>query len=173
MLNPAQLRQDYPGFASEARYSNVLVSYWLNVAGLLIPQSRWGCSAYPSPTPWPCSPINSSLLQLYDVGVELFAAHNLALEAVNVKEASNGIPPGGKIGPLSSKSVDKVSLSYDTGSGVELNAGHWNTTNYGTRFIRLARELGAGPLQLGTPGVGPPFSGPAWAGPPPFPGWFG
>jgi len=52
-----------------------------------------------------------------------------------------------------------------------LNAGHWNLTVYGTRFIRFAKMFGAGPIQIGI-GYNPsPFGGPAWPGPDCNPGF--
>lgn len=146
-IDAAQFRIDYPEFADTTLYPDSGVNYWLTTAALLLPAARW--------------------LTVLDLGTELFTAHNLVLERKAQAEAVNGIPPGVTTGPVSSKSVDKVSVSYDTGSAVVLDAGHWNNTVYGTRFIQLARMFGAGPVQVGvTPGCEPPFNGPPWFGPP-------
>lgn len=143
-LTIPQFRADYPEFASSSVYPNAQLQYWLTLAPLLMNSDRWG--------------------NLMDLGTAMFMAHHITLEARNQAAAKNGGIPGQSNGPISSKSVDKVSVSYDTGSSIEADAGHWNLTNYGTRFIRLLRMLGAGPIQLGI-GVVPAYSGAAWPGP--------
>ena len=73
---------------------------------------------------------------------------------------------------MSAKSVDKVSVSYDTQASVSPDAGHWNLTIYGQRMWTLIQMFGAGPVQFGASTVGPWivwFAGiPVW-----WPGWFG
>jgi hypothetical protein len=54
--------------------------------------------------------------------------------------------------------VDKVSVSFATGESTEKDAGHWNTTIYGTRFIRMAKLMGSGPMQIGIGCWVPPFN---------------
>jgi hypothetical protein len=138
-----QFRADYPEFSSSSQYPNSAITYWLNLAYLLLNPSRWG--------------------SVLDTGAELFVAHNVAIEARAQAEAANGGIPGGQVGPINSKSVDKVSISYDTSTGIQEGAGHWNLTVYGTRLIKLARMFGAGPIQVG---IGyDPYGGGAWAGP--------
>src|SRR5512135_1115056 len=109
----AQFRADFPEFASSATYPNSQIQFWFNLAYNLLNASRWGNSL--------------------DFGAELFVAHNLALEAKAQSEVAGGGIPGGQTGPISSKSIGPASVSYDTGVGSELNAGHWNLTTYGAR----------------------------------------
>jgi hypothetical protein len=73
-------------------------------------------------------------------------------------------------GVINSKSVDKVSIGYDTAGGIEAGAGHWNLTIYGTRLIKLIKMVGAGPVQVGI-GCTPMYSGSAWSGPDCMPGF--
>lgn len=143
-LTPAQLRTDFPEFASTVVYPTSQVTFWITLAYKLLNAQRWG--------------------NVLDQGVELFVAHNLAIEARAQADAAKGGIPGQQVGPVSSKSVDKVSMGYDTGSGIEPGAGHWNLTIYGTRFVRLMRMFGAGPVQVGI-GAVPVGSGQAWPGP--------
>ena len=145
-----QLRADFPEFSSTTDYTNAAIQFWLDRAYEFLNVQRWG--------------------KHLDLGAELFTAHNIAIEARAVKDASHGGIPGSQVGPLNSKSIDKVSVSYDVGSGIELDAGHWNLTVYGTRFIRIARMMGAGPLQIGIGSV-PTGSGQAWPGPDTTPGF--
>lgn len=149
-LSVQQFRADHPEFGSSATYTTGTIEYWLNVAYLLLNASRWG--------------------NMLDVGAAMFVAHHVSIEARNQLEAANGGAPGQQSGPINSKSVDKVSIGYDTGAGIQPDAGHWNLTVYGTRFIRLVRMFGAGPIQVGI-GVGPSGSGAAWSGPLVTPGF--
>ena len=145
-----QFRSDYPEFQDTEAYPDSAVNYWLAFAYNFLNTRRWG--------------------QSIDLGAELMTAHNLTLEARAQAEALNGMPPGGQVGPLNSKSVDKVSAGYDTAAGTQEGGGHWNLTIYGTRFLRLARMFGAGPVQIGI-GITPPLTGDAWPGPDCEPGF--
>lgn len=140
----SSFRQHYTEFASGIVYPTTDIQYYLTLAGTVLNASRWA--------------------SLLDLGTELYIAHNIALEARARKEAANGAPPGGTVGPINNKSVDKVSVGYDTSAGTVEGAGHWNLTIYGTRFIKLARVAGAGPVQTSA-GCVPALSGGAWAGP--------
>ena len=151
MITAAQLRADYPEFNSSTTYPNSTISYYLNLAYIMLDPGRW-----------------STLL---DTGAELFVAHNLVLEARAQAESANGSLPGREVGVLSSKSVGGVSISYDTASGVEKDAGHWNLTIYGTRLKRLINVLGAGPIQVGIGADPNGLNGPAWSGPDVTPGF--
>jgi hypothetical protein len=116
-------RTDYPEFADTTKYPDSAVQYWLTVAMQMIPAQLWA--------------------GMYDTGIELFIAHNLVVE----QRAAAGGGSGG-MGIVSSKSVGRASVSYDTSLGLEQDAGVWNTTLYGTRMYRLIRMFGAGGLQL-------------------------
>lgn len=139
-----QFRADFPEFSSTTTFANSQVQFWLDIAYSMLNASRWG--------------------RQIDLGAELFTAHHITVEAKAQAEALAGSIPGQQTGPISSKSVDKVSISYDTGAGIEPGAGHWNLSVYGTRFVRLLSMFGAGPVQIGVGSV-PPLSGGAWPGP--------
>lgn len=127
-VTPASFRANYPEFVSNTAYPDTLITYWLTISALLLNQTRW--------------------MNLLDFGTELFVAHNLALERQAVKSAASGAVPGIQTGAINNKSVGPVSQGYDTSAGLELEAGHWNLTTYGTRFIRMARMVGSGGIQL-------------------------
>lgn len=148
----ASFRANFPAFADGTLYPNVVIDYWLALAVKMHDTMRWG--------------------NLLDNGIELFTAHNLFLERKAMAASENGSPPGEANGPVSGKSVDKVSVNYDAGMGGELNAGHWNYTTYGQRYIRLARMIGAGPVQVGVVITPDPLSSAnAWSGPYTGPGF--
>lgn len=143
-LTIAQFRADFPEFGGTDKFPNAQVQYWMTLSTLLMNVSRWG--------------------SLYFTGQELFIAHHCSIEAHAMEETKNGGIPGKMAGAISGKSVGGVSVSYDTGSTIEPNAGHWGLTIYGNRFVQLMRMVGAGPIQLGA-GFTPAFSGQAWPGP--------
>ena len=150
-ITVAQLRADYVEFANSNAYPDSAVSYWLNLAGLMILAPRW--STVPGP--------NSPYLSMQGVAIELFVAHNLTLERQSQLSAQlpaqDGLPgPAGvSTGPVASTSVGPVSVSYDTSSALDQKAGHWSLTTYGQRFARLAKQVGMGGMQVNTPGCSP------------------
>jgi hypothetical protein len=115
---------------------------------------------------------------LVDFATEMWVAHQIVLEKQAIATAAAGGDPGTKIGIISNKSVNGVSVGFDigavTGGNMQANAGYYNSTVYGIRFYRLMKLRGAGPIQLGI-GRPPPFlffnnfgylgSSNAWAGP--------
>jgi hypothetical protein len=144
MITTDQFRADFPEFSSTVTYPNSVLQFWLTFAYRMVNADRFASSL--------------------DVGAELFTAHFIVLEARSMLESASGGIPGQTVGVISNKSVDKVSIGYDTGAGTEAGAGHWNLTIYGTRFIWMCNMFGAGPLQFGQ-GFAPPESGLAWPGP--------
>jgi hypothetical protein len=127
-VTPAQLRSDFPEFNDTVRYPDSLVQTWLTVAASLVNASRW--------------------MELTNIGIELVTAHHLVLSVRDETAAAVGGAPGTMTGPTASKSVDKVSVSYDTASATIEGAGFWNMTSYGVRYISMARMFGAGGLQI-------------------------
>ncbi len=121
-------RVDFPEFADTTAYPNGGVQYWLTLAGLLLNAQRFGT--------------------VLDTATELFVAHNLVLERQAQKAAAAGGAPGINTGPVSSKTVGPVTQAYDTQAGIEEDAGHWNLTTFGTRFMSLVKMFGAGPIQV-------------------------
>lgn len=127
-MDATQFRTDFPEFASTSTYPDSTVNLWLGVAQTTLPTDRWGT--------------------LIDLGTELFIAHHLVIGARNVKASANGGAPGATSGALASKSVDKVTMSYDTANGTIEGGDFWNSTSYGIQFLRYARMMGAGGVQL-------------------------
>lgn len=141
-VSVGSFRSDLPEFADATRYPDPAVTFWLGWAAKLINLDRWG--------------------DVFDLGVEMFVAHNLVIERRNLDAEQRGGVPGGQSMVIASSSVDKVSVSYDAGAGLNPGDGHWNLTNYGTRFIFMLKQMGAGPLVIEG---GSCSSGGAWSGP--------
>lgn len=123
-----QFRTDFPEFADTTQYPDAVVNLWLSVGVLSLPVDRWDT--------------------LYNIGLELFTAHHLTIASKNTGAASAGGVPGSVQGPIASKSVDKVSVSYDAGAVSLTDGGFWNMTSYGIQFLQMARMIGAGGIQL-------------------------
>ncbi len=128
MLTPAQFRSQFPEFACTSTYQELQIEFWLGLAAVMLNADRWG--------------------DTLDYGTALFVAHHLATGQRDADMASAGGVPGTVNGPQTAKSVDKVSASYDSASVTLENAGFWNATSYGIRFLQLARWAGAGGIQL-------------------------
>jgi hypothetical protein len=133
-LTPSQFVIDFPEFANSTTFPPTSISFWIMAGSLLLNRQRFGSS--------------------YTLALELFVAHNVAIEALNVVGASGGGIPGLARGVVSSESGVDLSVSYDTGIASVADAGQWNLTNYGTRLKWLINMFGAGPIQ-----VGPGFCG--------------
>lgn len=127
-MTPDKFREDFPEFSDKTKYPDTTVDFWLTVSVSLVNPCRWGV--------------------LTDQGIELCTAHHLVLGERDEQAASVGGIPGQMTGPLSSKSVDKVSASYDTGAATIDDGGFWNLTTYGVRYLTLAKMMGAGGIQL-------------------------
>jgi hypothetical protein len=119
------------------------IQFWIDLGKKLINTCRWG--------------------DLAAYGLQLFVAHNLALE--NARCGGAASTPGMILGPITSAAVDKVSYSRDASAAMDPKNGHWNLTTYGLRYIYLVRMVGAGPLQIGVPPGGSNHAGGiAWPG---------
>ncbi|MEE3504839.1 DUF4054 domain-containing protein [Pseudomonas sp. 10C3] len=127
-MNSDQFRQDFPEFADPSKYSDTSVNLWLTLGGKTLDPDRW--------------------CDYLDLGLELFAAHNLSLAAGNQLASTVGGTPGQIKGPVTSKSVDKVSVGYDSGAAVLEGGGFFNLSTYGIQFLQIARMVGSGGIQL-------------------------
>src|SRR5215831_17482671 len=112
-LDPTTFRAMVPAFADVGSYPDATIQLWLDLAP--VDPCLWG--------------------QWYQLGQGLWAAHELAKFGPAGASAGN---PTGLGGPIASKSVGPVSVSYDTGIGAEEGAGQYNLTMYGRQFIHYA-----------------------------------
>ena len=137
-LSNSDFRSDLPEFSDTTQFPESALTYWMNLGLLMLNQSRWGVAGAGG----------TSARTEYDMGLEMFMAHNITLEAQAQNQVGVGGIPGPAQGPVTSKSAGDVSISYNTEAAIELEAGHWNNTVYGQRFIRMARMYGAGCIQV-------------------------
>ncbi|HBL0732913.1 TPA: DUF4054 domain-containing protein [Kluyvera ascorbata] len=125
----SKFRTDFPQFADTTKYPDAQVQFRLNLADVLMSESLYGATMFP-------------------YIVELYVAHYMALFAQDLRSAAAGGSGGNASGVQSSKSVDKVSVSYDNSMTLNPDAGFWNNTRYGAEFYQLATMFGAGGRQL-------------------------
>jgi hypothetical protein len=127
-VDKAQFRLDFPEFADVVKYPDGMLTTWSAIAEKLLIASRWA--------------------DLLTIGVMLYTAHQLVLARGNSNQSAAGGIPGSGTGLKSSKSVGGVSVSYDTSSVIEQDAGFYNLTTYGQQFYRLMMVVGMGGYQL-------------------------
>ena len=150
-MTAAGLRAQFPAFADSARYPDAQADFYIGLAGKLLSADRWGT--------------------VLDHGTALFAAHFLAIDRIASQGGTRGLPGTG-VGIVTGGSVDKVSYTRSVSEVMETDAGHWGMTTYGLQYLRLARMMGMGPVQVGTgclDGLGLSFYNGAWPGPIPGP----
>lgn len=149
-VTTASLRTSFPAFASATDYPDPQVQFWITWAGNLFDPGRWG--------------------SLLDLGVMLWVCHNLSLEFMAQQEAAVGNQPGVVRGTLASGSVDKASFGYNSNAVTLDGAGDLNLTIYGIRYLKMVKQVGAGPVYVAPDGCSDPTqslgngSG-AWPGP--------
>jgi hypothetical protein len=128
----ASFRQNFPEFTDPSIYDANLITTFIALGVVFQNQCRWDAA-------------------VIDYGTGLYVAHNMVLQAR--ADAAARVPggiPGTVQGVQSSKSVDKVSVGYDTAAVTLEDGAYWNSTTYGIRFLQLSRAYGSGGAQIGT-----------------------
>lgn len=116
----------FPEFTDTHSYATI--QFWADIADKRLNVDRWG--------------------DLLEHGTFLFVAHNITLSKQAQDAADRGSGVSQSTGLISSKSVGRVSVSYDTNAANLEDAGNYNLTRYGRDFLQLARIVGIGGLQL-------------------------
>lgn len=132
-LAAADFRTYFPEFAQSQDYPDALVSFWLTFAYSLLPVLSWGSQL--------------------DMGAALVTAHHLVIAQRQQIAAIAGAVPGAVTGPVTAKSVGNVNSSHDTGAVTWEGEAFWNQTTYGIQYWQIARMIGMGGIQVGTPGT--------------------
>ena len=138
-VTPVEFITNFPEFGNNAVYPLAQIQFWLNAAYQQVRAQVWQDQT--------------------DLGAQLFTAHYLVLAAQAAKAALTGGVPGQNTGAVNNRSVDKVSVGYDTANASVKDAGNWNLTTYGTRFKYFVNMFGAGGIQIGACGFGYPYPG--------------
>jgi len=124
----SDFRRDFPQFADTTKYPDPVIQFRLNLADTLIDGSAMG--------------------DMFPYMVELFVAHYMVLYAADSASEAVGGAGGASSGVVASKSVDKVSVSYDNSSTLNADAGFWNYSRYGAEFYQMLMLFGYGGVQL-------------------------
>jgi len=137
-VTPQSFRDQFEAFADPMEYSDAMISVYNTIAIALLNADVWDPN-------------------VLDYGTCLFIAHHLVLDRRDAATVAAGGVGGLVQGVLTSKSVDRVSASYDTAAVTMTDGAYWNMTTYGIRFLQLSRYMGAGGIQLGIGCGGPGF----------------
>lgn len=124
----SDFRRDFPQFTDATRYPDPVIQFRLSLADTLIDGSAMG--------------------DMFPYLVELFVAHYMVLHAADSAAGALGGAGGSTSGVVASKSVDKVSVSYDNSSTLSADAGFWNFSRYGAEFWQMLMMFGYGGIQL-------------------------
>lgn len=123
-----QFRLDFPEFESAVVYPDSMITLWSTLGEKLTSVDVFG--------------------DVYSMAVQLFTAHSIVIAAKNVRESSVGANVGAEAGAISSKTVGSRSVSYDSASSSQANAGYFNQTIYGRQYYSLVQLFGTGCYQL-------------------------
>jgi len=123
-------RENFPEFASRTKYPDAVVTFWSGIGTKLLNEIRWG--------------------DLLTHGLSLYTAHSLVIAKANSGSETAGGDAGFGYGEglISSKGVGGVNVSYNIQEVAIDGAGEYNSTTYGRQFIKLAKIVGSGGLQV-------------------------
>nr|DAL18040.1 MAG TPA_asm: head to tail adaptor [Caudoviricetes sp.] len=124
----SDFRRDFRQFSDDTKYPDAVIEFRLNLADMLID--------------------GSAMENMFPYLAELFVAHYMVLNAADTAAGALGGAGGTTSGVVASKSVDKVSVSYDNSATLNADAGFWNFSRYGAEFWQLLMLFGYGGVQL-------------------------
>lgn len=124
----SDFRRDFPQFSDTTKYPDPVIQFRLNLVDTLIDGSGMG--------------------NMFPYLAGLFVAHYMVLYASDSAAGALGGTGGSTSGVVASKSVDKVSVSYDNSSTLNADAGFWNFSRYGAEFWQMLQFFGYGGIQL-------------------------
>lgn len=127
-LSVDQFRAAFPSFCA-AEFPDAAVSARLKIADKFFSEDVW----------------DDDDVRVLVMG--LYTAHFLTAYG-SQSAGGTGTSGGTGTGIVSSKGVDGASVSYDTSSSSESNAGFWNASSYGRELWQLMRVFGCGAVQL-------------------------
>lgn len=140
MITVETFRSMFNAFADPGVYDENAINMFITIAYSRLNGGRWGATL--------------------DYGASMFVAHHMALTARDNATVDAGGLPGDVQGVKSAKSVDKVSISYAPDTVALTDGEFWNMTTYGIQFLRLARMMGSGGMQVN--GCGGGWGGAPW-----------
>jgi hypothetical protein len=124
VTDPPTFRLHFTAFADVTKFPDAQVQFFIDMATVMCSPGVW--------------------CQLRQMGVELLTAHFLTMQQWMMQGAAGGAVPGMSTGIASSKSVSKVSVSYDQTMGSMEGWGPFNYTVYGRQYAWYAQLAGTG-----------------------------
>lgn len=125
-ITPVDVRARYPEFSDVTAYPDARIQTWITKGEGELSEGQWG--------------------DQYDEGMLPYVAHFLAWTTM----ATNSGGAVGSMGPLASKSVGDVSISFGTvvSGSASATEGFWNSTPYGQEYWRLVQMYGVGMVAI-------------------------
>ena len=141
--DPPTFRLHFPAFEDTAIYPDPQVQFFIDMASVM------------------CGP---AWCQYRQMGVELLTAHFLTLQRWMMQGSGSGGGgvPGMSTGIASSKSVSRVSVSYDQTLGSMEGWGPFNYTIYGRQWAWYAQLVGTGGYETLAVGASESLTGLVW-----------
>ena len=131
----ALLLATFPEFSNTELYPVTMVEAWITPAVEMMNSYRFG--------------------DQYNLAVCLYIAHQTVLSAREYLTSSTGKQIVGETrGPVSGKTIDKVSVTYNNQAASVEGAGAYNSTSYGQRLYKLIQTFSSGPFYVAGPRCG-------------------
>lgn len=124
MITPADFKIRFPEFTG---VDNTRIQLFIDDSVLILNEAFWGPK--------------------YDMGLSYYSAHLLKI-AIRTEPGLNS--SANNVGPISSKSVDGVSVSYaiSASSSTDTADDFLKSTAYGQRYLLLRKSLGVGAMSI-------------------------
>jgi hypothetical protein len=142
VTDPPTFRLHFPAFADTTTFPDPQVQFFIDMATVM------------------CNPV--VWCQLRQMGVELLTAHFLTMQQWMMQGAAGGGVPGMATGIASSKSVSKVSVSYDQTTGTTEGFGPFMYTVWGRQYAWYAQLAGTGGYETLAVAPGNQLAGLVW-----------
>ena len=125
MIAPVDIRTRYPEFSDATAFPDARIQLFIDDAETELAPIEWGIH--------------------YDRGMSALTAHFLSIATMT----ANGGGTSGSLGPVASRSVGDVSLSFGgMGGGLTQMENYFLTTPYGQEYWRMVQLYGVGMLTV-------------------------
>lgn len=129
-MNPEEkvkcFRETLPEFENTELYPDKVILLQMTIAQKLLSECAWG--------------------DMYNYAVCLLTAHLLVLKDASTSNSSGKVNGNG-VQSIASKTVDRVSISYNPPAGYDAS-NSFSATSYGRLYLDLIKLFGVGCIQL-------------------------
>lgn len=127
-MDNAAFRVAFPQFADATAYPDARLDLLSTFVTTQLNASVWG--------------------DALDYATMLYVAHLLTIQGPSTASGGGTSGGGATNGIVSSKQVDKVSISFDVTAGTFAGEAFWNRSVYGIQLYQLILIYGAGPMHV-------------------------